>query len=937
MKKMLMLLACSYCFAYTATAQGTLKGKLTDSASKAPVSLATVTVFKAADTSIITYRLSNPDGEFKIPGLPLDLNCRVVVTVSGYGAYRKEFMLSQAEPGLDIGTITLAPSATSLDEVVVFAERPPVVIKKDTVEFNAAAFKTLPNALVEDLLKKLPGVQVDADGNIVVNGKPVNKITVDGKSFFGDDPKMATRNLPANVIDKVQVTDDKEEMLRSGDDNPNNVGKVVNITLKKGVKKGWFGKIYAGGGTDHLYEAGGIANVYRDTLQVSVLGYANNLNKAAFGYNELMQAGGLDRSRSNSSSNSTSVWRNSNGSGISINGVSFGGMQNYGGVSTSKGFGFNLNHTPSTKRSFFLQYFRGNINVNRTNITNISQFNADTVVTNNTTLGGPIETNAHNLGIGARLKPDSVTNILFNANYTIGLQDEQRISDVFSNSNISGPLSEGNIFQNNPARTYYYRHNLNITRLSRTKKGRRFNFSQSLDNNNRYNDYSTESELRYFYPIAYDSNYAQLRLERVPRTDISTFINYSEPITKIISLRMGARHEYSLLYNKVKTFNKNSTTEKYDVLNEALSSRLKRSGNRLMFTPGIEFKWKDLTITPGAKILLQSFENRLASMAEPIRQKQNDLLPMLSIVYKKLNFYYSKDINMPGYNSLIPVADNTNPYVIVKGNPALKPMERDNLSINYNFNDTKKHWYIGLYGNGSFTSNDVVQSITVDAQGVQTSMPVNVNGSSSFYLNYNVNKQYKSNPKFIFSWNVGGYYAFNRSRLFYNEVASLQSTSNFNTWLGFNLNFHDKVEFNSSVSNGFNLARYTSDNFKKIDIRYVWLNNELVVRWPKHVIWETQLNYDYNSNLSTSDARNIVRWNAAVNYTMLKNEALILRLYVFDILKTNKSMSSYVYRNMVTNYQTNTLSQYGLLTLTYNVRPNGVKKKVGGRDGLFLF
>lgn len=938
MKKLLMLLACSYCFILAATAQGTLKGKLADSASKAPVGLATITVFRAADTSIITYRLSNPEGEFKVPGLPLDVNCRVVVSVSGYSGYRKEFIMTASASIIDIGTILLTPSAKSLDEVIVFAERPPVVIKKDTVEFNASAFKTLPNALVEDLLKKLPGVQVDADGNIVVNGKPVNKITVDGKSFFGDDPKMATRNLPANVIDKIQVTDDKEEMLRSGDDNPNNVGKVVNITLKKGIKKGWFGKLYAGGGTGNLYEAGGIANIYRDTLQISVLGYLNNLNRPGFSYTELMQAGGMERSRSNSNSNSTSVWRNPNGSGVSINGVNFGGMQNYGGVTTSKGAGFNLNHTPNTKRSFFLQYFRGNLTIDRTNTTAVSQFNGDTVVTNNTVLGGDVETNAHNIGIGARLKPDSVTNILFNANYTIGLQDEQRISEVSSNNNILGALSEGNIFQYNPAKTYYYRHNLNITRLSKTKKGRRFNFNQSLDINNRFNDYSTESSLRYLYPAVFDSNYAQLRIERIPRTDAAVSFNYSEPLSKIMTIRLGGRYEYSQLYNSINTFNKDAATDKYDVPNPDLSSRFKRIGNRVIITPGLEFKWKKLTVTPGVKVLMQSFDNKLASMPDNIRQKQNDLLPTLGIVYKKINFNYSKDIVMPGYMSLIPVTDNTNPYLIVKGNTALKPMERDNLSLFYNYNNTKSNLYASVYGGGSFTSNDVVQSVHVNAQGVQTTMPVNANGSSNFYMNFNINKQYKQNPKFIFSWNTGGNYNYNKSRLFYNDLESLQSTVYFNNWLGINLNFNDKIEFNSSVSQGHNFTRYTSDQFKKVNIRSTWLDNELVIRWPKHFIWETQLNYSYNNRLSTSDARNIVRWNAALNYTMLKSEALVLKLYVFDILKTNKNLYSNANRNVLTVYETNTLSQYGLATLTYNVRPYGsAKKKVGGRERLFLF
>src|SRR6187402_2032144 len=350
MKKTLLFTVSFLFFCIISWSQGTLKGKITDSATTKPLGFATVTVFKAADTAIITYRLSTPEGDFKVPGIPLNINCRVVISFSGYSIFRKEFTITASQTILDIGSVPLTTEAKTLDEIVVYAERPPVIMKKDTIEFNASAFKTLPNALVEDLLKKLPGVMVDRDGNITVNGKPVNRILVDGKTFFGDDPKVATRNLPANVIDKIQVTDDKEEMMRNGDDNPNNVGKVVNITLKKGIKKGWFGKLYAGAGTQGVYEAGGIANIYRDTLQVSVLGYMNNLNKAGFGYGELMSSGGFDRVRSNSASNSTSNWNNNGGSGISINGINFGGSQNFGGISTSIGAGFNLNLAPNKKK-----------------------------------------------------------------------------------------------------------------------------------------------------------------------------------------------------------------------------------------------------------------------------------------------------------------------------------------------------------------------------------------------------------------------------------------------------------------------------------------------------------------------------------------------------------------------------------------------------------
>jgi len=924
-------------FSLNVSAQtGSITGKITDTSGKKPMSLATVTVFKAKDTSIITYRLSSPEGEFKIPNLPLDIPLRFMVTYSGYEAYRKDFVLTASNSTQRFDSVQLTTTSKQLDDVIVFSERPPVMIKKDTIEFNASAFKTLPNALVEDLLKKLPGVQVDKDGNITVAGKPVNRILVDGKTFFGDDPKMATRNLPANAIDKVQVVDDKDEMLRNGDDNINNVGKVINITLKKGVKKGWFGKMYAGGGSDKLFEAGGIANIYRDTFQISVLGYANNLNRPGFSFSELMQAGGLERSRSNLNSTSTSIWNNNGGSGISINGVNFGGSQNYGGVSTSKGVGFNLNHAPNKKQSLFAQYFYGNIQVDRTNGTDINQYNADTVINNNTNLTGGVVTNAHNIGLGGKFRPDSLTNILVNANYTIGRSDEDRFSDIKSNNNKLGQLSYGNINQANLGETYYYKHSLSVTRLSKTKAGRRYSLSHNLDVNNRFNELTTESNTRFLYPTTYDTALYQLRKERIPRTDASFALNYSEPLSKIITLRMGARYEYSKLSNGINTFNKNSNQE-YAVPNNNLSSQFNRESNRTTLSEGVEFKWKNITVTPTARLLIQSVNNNLASLTMPIIQKQTDLLPALYLQYKTLNLGYDRYVNLPSYNNLIPVTDNTNPYFITNGNASLLPSTRNNFSVNYFFNNTKKNLTASVYANGTFAENDVVQDIRINDKGVQTNTPVNADGSKNFYINFNVYRQYKNNQKFIFSWNTGGNINFTRNKLLYNGETSWQSTSSIGNWLGVNLNWNDKIEFNTSYSTRFSFTNYTNPVFNKLKVNSHYWENELIVRAIKHVILETQFSQDYNGSIPTGLPKESLRWNAAINFTMLKDEVGVLKLAVNDILNRNNSVYSYANRNMITTSSTNILTQYFLATFTYNIRAAGVKKKVGGKERLFFF
>lgn len=935
MRNITCLIALFCLFTIQSFSQGTLRGKIIDSASKGPLGLATITVFKASDTALITYRLSAPEsGEFKVPGLPLDVNCRVVISFSGYAIFRQEFTIPANQSTFDIGTITMMPDSKSLDEVLVIAERPPVVVKKDTIEFNASAFKTLPNALVEDLLKKLPGVQVDRDGNITVNGRPVNRILVDGKTFFGDDPKMATRNLPANVIDKVQVTDDKEELMRNGDDNINNVGKVVNITLKKGVKKGWFGKVYGGAGSNSRYEAGGIANIYRDTLQVSVLGYINNLNRPGFSYGELMQTAGLERNRSNMSGSSTSIWSNSGGSGISINGINFGGVQQNGGIATSRGAGFNLNHAPNKKRSFFAQYFFGNVVVDRRNYTDASQFSNDTIINNKTIVTGDVINNSHNIGIGARLKPDSVTNILINANYSIGLQDENRFSDINSENNKIGQLSYGDIMQDNLANTYYYKHAVAITKLSRTKAGRRFNFNHNLDINNRYNDYTTESDIRFLYPNAFDSAYGQLRKERVPRTDGSASFNFSEPLTKKITFRVNGRYDFSKLNNNINTFNKDGN--EYKLFNPALSSEFERISNRIYFSPAIEFKWKSFTIAPAIRGIFQRVNNDFASLSDPIKQSINNISPALSISWKQLNFNYNRDISLPGYNYLLPVTDNTNPYYIAKGNTDLAPIQRHSFSLNGWFNDPKRNLNVGGWMSANYTENDVIQSIVIDDKGIQTTTPVNADGTKSYSMNFNINKQYKNKQKFIFSWNTGNWFNYTHSKMLFNNETSWQTTVNYNHWFGVNLNWNDKVEWNESYSIGNNFTNYTNPTFKKLSVTVHNWDNELIVRWPKHVIWETRAGYIYNSSVPKGLPKEVITWNAAINFTFLKNEAGVLKLGIYDILDRTANVWVSANRNQISTFQTNVLGQYFLATFTYNVRAAGASKKVGG-SRLFFF
>lgn len=911
--------------------QGSISGKVFENPKK-PLAYATIAVYSAADTVLLAYRLSTTSGDFKVPGLPLNIRLRLLISHTGFSVYRNEFELSSSRTAVTLDTVIMEITGKMLDEVVIMAELPPIVIKKDTIEFNATAFKTLPNALVEDLLKKLPGVDVDRDGSISVEGKLVNRILVDGKTFFGDDPKMATRNLPANVIDKVQVFDDKEEMIRRGDDNPNNVGKVINLTFKKGVKKGWFGKVYAGGGTNNIYSAGGIGNIYRDTLQLSILAYANNTNKAPFSFSELLSAGGFQRNRSNSATTRTNVWRfNALGTGISLDNVNFGGAQGVGGIMTSKGTGFNLNHAPNSRRSFFLQYFynRGDTK-NRELISNTDQFNKDTVINTYRKQTGPYFGNRHNVAAGLRLKPDSVTNILFNVAFMDANGEDQRMTSIQTTNNKTGPLNTGELDLKNDNQIYTYRHNISVTKLSKVKKGRRFTMGHDMDYRNTESDNFSLSQNHFIYPVVFDTAISQLRQERIPTTELNTYFNYNEPLSKTTTLRFGARYEFLKYNNNIETYNFNTVSKTYDLFNLLLTNSLRRKNNLVTANAGFEYRLKNLTLTPGLRWQSQHIVNDITNLLLPIEQKTSNLLPTFSVVYKTLQFYYDRNVFLSGYNYLIAVADNSNPYYITLGNPDLVPSVRDQFSLSFRKNDLKKQFTYGFNSNIGFTKKDVIPFITADAQGIFTNKPVNQNGSRNSFLGFYLNKQYKKTNKFNLSLNNNVFFNNTRSRLLFNKESSWQNINNLGTRAGFYLNVKDKFEWTSNYSLTYYFARYSTSAFKNINQVFHTFENEWIVRYPKHIIWETNMQYYIDPVTVPGFTSRPLIWNVAINLTMMKKERGVLKFEVYDLFKTYKHVLRSIQRNTVSTTSNNVIGRYFLLSFTYNIQTIGEKKKVGG-------
>lgn len=901
---------------------GLIRGKLLDSAGKQSLALATITIFTAKDTSIVTYRLSDPQGEFKVPGLPLNIACRAVISFSGYRVYRKEFELTATQSQLDFGTIKLQFDPTALDEVLVIAERPPVSVKKDTIEFNASAFKTLPTALVEDLLKKLPGVDLDKDGNITVNGRSVNRILVDGKDFFGGDPKVATRNLPANVIDKVQVTDDKDQLAQDPFIDKSSLGQVINLRLKRSIKKGWFGKMYAGAGTDDRYEAGGIINLFRDTLQISLLGFSNNVNRQAFNMNEIERLGGFGRTGINEVNNDNGAF--------SVNGIPFGGGNQ--GITKSAAGGINVNQDFGKKLTLNLQYFYGESDNQQRQLSNNRQTFNDTVLTTRNVTNRRSNEYSHRIGSNLRWRPDSFTNVRFEPRLVLKKARSMRELVSTTRSNYEDLLNESENEQRDQREETSYRHELTYQRTFK-KKDRAMMIGNGInvtfDKPRQFN----EATNTFYDGQTGSSILSQLRNRKVNNEQYSFGIAFIEPVGK--QTRMRFWHAMHVIRNEdlLQTFNKPVGSDKYEEPNPDLSNEVKRSGTR--HSSKVSFRWfnKKLTLTATAGTEALNFDNRFLK-APDIKQNYLYFTPQFTVAYKDFNLDYRLNVNEPNIMDLQPVADNTNPLYVVQGNPTLVPTRSHVVQAWFRkYNTPKLISYNGSF-RVTYDLDGIVRARTVDVKGVQTTRPENVDGNQRVYLSYNVTKQYKYKSGWQLSLRsfMSGEYA--KSMVIVNNTRNFQKNWRLSPNVAFAFNWKDKVEFTQQYGIGWNKAINPNTAFIDAEVVTHTSSSEIVIRLPKRLVWESNIDYSYNPQISPGFRKSFTRWNAAVNILFLKDDQAQLKLAVFDLLNQNINVNRATRDNFIQDNQTEVLQRYFMLTFTYNIR--NVGGKVGGKQ-LFRF
>ena len=493
-----------------------LKGKIIDKNTSVPLESATIYLKSAKDSTLIDYTISDKNGNFAFKTKKMDNPIYFKISYIGYYDYSEKIENLKADK--DFGSIRLEENVSSLKEVVIQSEAPPVTIKNDTLEFNASSFKVRPDANVEALLKQLPGVEIDEEGKITVNGKEVNNILVNGKPFFGKDGKIATQNLPAEIIDKVQVTDTKTKEEELSGQNATSDEKTINLTIQEDKNKGVFGKVNAGYGTDDRYESSLLFNYFKDTQKISILGSSNNVNSIGFSMDEIFDNMGGGRNNS--------IWVNDNGS-FGINGMQFGGNN---GITQSNMIGINFADEWAKKKiNPNGSYYYSNAetkNNNRTNRINLLPTGNSTTLAESKTKS---ITDGHNIGMDFEIKLDSTTTIYMspsfakseikNKNTGFDATFDETGAALNENTTDNNWSSQNNTFRNN---IYFYK--------GLKKKGRGISASVENENSKNESDLFTKTTTTFFQSGSTDDDRNQFRIDNSKSDSFRAEIGYNEPL-----------------------------------------------------------------------------------------------------------------------------------------------------------------------------------------------------------------------------------------------------------------------------------------------------------------------------------------------------------------------------------------------------------------------
>ncbi|GAB3006914.1 TonB-dependent receptor [Niabella terrae] len=915
-----------------------IKGTLMDPVEGVVVKDATVQLAAAADSNIVASTISDASGSFLFRSLPLG-NYILKASSVGFEPLALPVSLTDSLPDLDLDDVYIPKKTTTLEGVVIVASAPAVSQKGDTSQFSASHFKTNPDATVEDLIKKMPGITVDRAGNVTAQGEEVKKVTVNGKDFFGEDATMAIRNLPSEIVDKIQVFDRLSDQAQlTGFDDGNSV-KAINIVTKSEISKnGQFGRIYAGYGTDERYAAGGNVSFFNGDRQLAFVGNFNNVNQQNFASQDLLGVSG------------------GGGGGGGRGGRGGGGNFTVGqqdGISRTNALGVNFSDKWGSKFDIAASYFFNNSrNTNESESYRQTTLSQDSILyTGNKSLSNSDNFN-HRLNMRMEYKIDSNNTIYIIPSVSFQNRETRTTSSSYSYYNDLDSIN------NAAGNSVSDRHGYNIDnhimyRHSFAKRGRslslglRNSWTRNDGNSNNYN------QLRYYDAMGTtDSLLNQTQINNTNGSRLSARASYTEPVGR--QGQFEIEYEYEIQKNKA-----DQQTHQYDEdENEIFQPEFSNKFDNNITTNTAELNYRlgrsrDNQFSVGVDLQNSRLESaRTFPTSAYVDQHFNAILPSLrwsKKIGRNSNFrlFYRARTDFPSVNQLQDVVTISGSTLNVSsGNPALKQSYSNYASFRYSYIDRKsgKSFFANIFGqladnyitNATYipSADSVIQNGIVVKKGSQFVKPINMNGYKNInaFLNYSIPVNWiKSN----INLNAGLSYSDQPGLINYLRTKTTSTT--YRGGVVWASNISEYVDFNLSYSANFNNSINTANDQNN---RYVNQEAGLFLNLLSKSGWFLQndvRNQNY-SGLSESYNQSYWLWNAAIGKKFLKKQAGELKLSVFDLLKQNQSISRTVQANYIEDAQNRVLQQYFMLTFTYSLRNFGKGKAAssteatGGRD-----
>ncbi|PRP67330.1 outer membrane beta-barrel protein [Nonlabens agnitus] len=914
MKRILSTTAFLLLSALTFAQQFEITGSIADSLTRQKLLSATVFLESVEDSTLITYSITDIDGKFNLTGNTNYELLNFYTSFQGYQEIAKVIDLSKGRQ-IDMGTILLSNDIESLGDVVVTARKAPITLKKDTLEFNAKSFNTRADATLEDVIKELPGVELDKDGNITVNGKSVTKILVNGKEFFGDDPQVALKNLPKEIIDKIQVTESKTDAQRqSGDDGDDNASEI-NITIDEDKNKGWFSRLTVGGGTDDRYSMSGIANYFKDDLRVSVLGSSNNINSPGFSFDEIYDAIG---------NAAYSVSTNSNGS-FGINGLNFGSNS---GITSSRSAGLNVSDEFGETVEADINYFYGNSDNRSATETRRTTFLPDRTFSTNSSNSSNTVGENHRYGGRVQIKPDTLTSITFRPSGNTSTNSS--FSDRFSESiDDSGNLINNlNSTSRSESDSQNIEANIYASRRLKTKGSFISFFATVSDDKDESND--RFNSVRNTFNN--NTTTTEVQNQLINQNNRNTEFRFSPRYRQALDSNWRASVEYNYQYRSQKSersvFDIDEATDNRN-FNATLSNDFDVNSIQQRPEVGVQYEKGDYRIELQTGYIFQTLKSEDVLQAVSFDKDFGNVFLRAELRKKlgkfgRINMNYNNSVNVPSVRQLQPVVNRTNPLNLVVGNPDLDASVRHSIRLNAsNYN-----WEIGegFYGGGNLDFNqDAVTAITTtDEDLIRTTTYVNVNGNRNGYLYGNYSKTWRKDKREI-GGSVGLNGNYDRNVSFTNGQRFTSETFGFSPRVSFEYSIRDifeiELDYNLSAnSTSFDIGSIEDQEFTNHNV-----NIDLLTLWPENVTLGLRGEYNRFGNVSDEFDNDSFVLIGSLGYKFAKDRAIV-KLKAYDILDQVIATRRVATQDFVQDTSSLVLEQYFMLSFTYKF------SKFGGSD-----